>query len=297
MPQDGFPRLCGGTLYNLTLLAARPGVSEKSVYLDFMYLLPTGREAGWNERTGIGHDATLYKTCRKDAGAYIPICRKETRDILDAAWEARDPALPARARDITRRHLAADRLAWLARAVADTVGRDTTIGHGTLLLADWDTLLPASALPCGGHVEFLPFLLSVYHWTVMNRPGSTMGRATFDQWFRQTAPGRKWEYAGDAGRSTGKMTVGTALALPGEQAGTPIRTRAQENQGTDAPGGKDGDGVADAEADGVAGSGEAPGDAGRGNPGADWMRGATFNVSGDVKNTSINAGHIDTISI
>ena len=104
-----------------------------------------------------------------------------------------------------------DRCEWLTNALIDTMQQENI---DTEIAINYSETLKVSELHTAEKIIFLPFLLSVIHYVVMNCPDCESGRPTFEKWYSQSKPRAEWKFKSDIGRKLAPVNLSLDLSYP-----------------------------------------------------------------------------------
>ncbi len=71
-------------------------------------------------------------------------------------------------------------------------------------------------------IVFLPFLLSVLHYVVINCPDCESDRPTFESWHSQSNSRAEWKFNSDIGNEIKLMSVSIDLTIPQPELDIPV---------------------------------------------------------------------------
>lgn len=235
MPTEKVPHLCGGILFGLLLEARQTRrkarnkfdggtdhLSAVDVYAGLIKVV-TGDDITAAGRT-ISKACTLYKTCQKASGIYVPFTERATIIAFDAVVKTKKPDLPIRMAEFINSYLNVERCEWLVRALIETIQLDKDIQKNEKFLIDYDTGVCANDLPFVSNVVLEPFLISVLHYVLLNSPDAESGRSTFENWYSQSAKQGEWKFQSDIGINISPLRVYSRLPDADENNGTTENT-------------------------------------------------------------------------
>lgn len=222
MAPNKIPHLCGGILFGLLLEARKPrrkarnkldggtdGLSAPAVFNGLVKIV-TGENY---ESAGDTNSkcATCYKSCTSSSGVYVPFNEPATQAAFDTKYKRKDTELYQRTAEFIEQYLNNDRCEWLSNALIDTMQQENI---DTEIAINYSETLKVSELHTAEKIIFLPFLLSVIHYVVMNCPDCESGRPTFEKWYSQSKPRAEWKFKSDIGRKLAPVNISLDLSFP-----------------------------------------------------------------------------------
>ncbi len=218
MGQEKVPHLCGGIFFALVLQARKPrrkardkqkggsdNLSAKDVFEGLTKVL-TGEDVS-TKGSSLVKCASLYKTCQKCGGTYVPFTNPAIVSSFDSAVKRKDPDTYARMTEFINSYLNQNSCEWFVRALIDTIQQDSSIPETMPFAINYAQSITKTDLDKIEGVVLQAFLVSVLHFVVMNAPDSESGRPTFETWFRQDGRNAEWKYCGNVGDSIHPMQV------------------------------------------------------------------------------------------
>lgn len=222
MAPNNVPHLCGGILFDLLLEARKPrrkarkkfdggtdGLSDPDVYDGLVYLV-TGERCSSTGKSK-SKSVSNYKNCTSSKGIYVPFTESATQSAFNSKYILRNPELYQRTAEFIDSYLSKDKCEWLVRAIIDTLQHEKI---DVELSINYNDSLNVSELHTAECIVFLPFLLSVIHYVVMNHPDCESGRPTFEEWYSQSNSRSEWKFNSSIGQNLNPMNVSLDLEFP-----------------------------------------------------------------------------------
>lgn len=215
MTQTQIPHLCGGILFGLLLEARKPrrkarnklsggtdGLTAADVYSGLIEVV-TGEKMDYAGKA-FNKSVSSYKNCSSSKGVYVPFTDPTTQSAFDSQYKRKSPDLLKRMSGFIDTYLNESKCEWLVRAIIETMQQEQI----DIDIAVSDTcLLKVCDLQTAESIVFLPFLLSVLHYTIMNCPDCESGRPTFEEWYFQSSPKAEWKFKSDIGSGIKPMNI------------------------------------------------------------------------------------------
>lgn len=243
MAPKNVPHLCGGILFGLLLETRKPrrkarnklnggsdGLTAPNVYAGLIHLV-TGDDVSNYAGTTLEKCASNYKKCLSSTGIYVPFTDSATRSAFDAAYKRKDPDLLKRTSGFIDKFLNNSKCEWLTRALIETMQSESHL-QDVKIAVTYYTDLKVRDLHTAKEIIFLPFLLSVLHLVVVNRPDCESGRSTFEEWYSQSSPKSEWKFKSKIGEEIQPLNVSMDLTIP---IATLIQEASMEQEDLDAP--------------------------------------------------------------
>lgn len=241
MTPENIPYLCGGILFDLLLETRKPrckarnkldggsdGLTAPGVYAGLIHIV-TGEDISIYAGTTLEKCASDYKKCLFSKGTYVPFTAPATQSAFDAAYKRKDPDLLKRTSGFIDKYLNAEKCEWLTRALIETMQADSQL-QDIEIAVNYSTALKVHDLHTANEIIFLPFLLSVIHYIMANRPECESGRPTFETWYSQSSSKAEWKFNrnNNIGGSLQPLNVSTDLSIPAEPSSEIIEPESSE---------------------------------------------------------------------
>lgn len=223
MAPTKIPHLCGGILFGLLYEAKKPrrkakdklkggsdGLTIPGIYAGLIKVV-TGEDLSAYAGTTLKKCATNYRKCEDSTGGYVPFTEPATQSAFDSQYKRKDPDLLKRMSGFIDTYLNRTKCEWLVRALIETIQQEQLDIEIAINYAD---SLKSSDLHKADSILFLPFLLSVLHYVVMNCPDCESGRPTFETWYSQSSSRAEWKFKSTIGNNISPMNVSVDLTLP-----------------------------------------------------------------------------------
>lgn len=243
MTPENIPYLCGGILFDLLLESRKPrrkarnklnggsdGLTAPGVYAGLIHIV-TGEDVSTYAGTTLEKCASDYKKCLSSKGTYVPFTDPATQSAFDAAYKRKDPDLLERTSEFIDRYLNAGKCEWLTRALIETMQSDKDLQDIEIAIS-YDTTMKVCTLHTAQKIIFLPFLLSVINFVMVNRPECESGRPTFETWYSQSSAKAEWKFNkknNNVGESIQPLNVSTDLTIPEKPIAKIIEAEASED--------------------------------------------------------------------
>lgn len=225
MTPTKIPHLCGGTFFDLLLEARRPrrkardkysggtdGLTTVDVYNGLIFVV-TGEKldcAG----SALKKCVSGYKSCSSSKGIYVPFVEPSTQSAFDSQYKRKDPDLLERMSGFIDTYLNETKCEWLVRAIIDVMQQEQL---NVEIAVNYTDSLKVSDLHTAEKISFLPFLLSVLHYVIVNHPDCESGRPTFESWYLQPRPKAEWKFVSSIGSNINPLTVSIDLMIPNQR--------------------------------------------------------------------------------
>lgn len=220
------PHLCGGILFGLLCEAKKTrckardklkggsdGLTIPGIYAGLINVV-TGDDVSSHAGSTLKKCATNYRTCVNSTGEYVPFTNPANQSAFDAQYKKKDPDLLERMSRFIGTYLNEAKCEWLVRALIETMQAE----HLDIEIAiSYTENVKVSNLHTAKEILFLPFLLSVLHYIVMECPDCESGRLTFESWYSQSGPNTAWKFNSYIGSALKPMNVSVDLALPSSE--------------------------------------------------------------------------------
>ena len=223
MTPKKIPHLCGGILFGLLYEAKKPrrkardklkggsdGLTIPGMYAGFINIV-TGEDLTAYAGTSLKKCATNYRKCEDSTGEYVPFTKPATQSSFDSQYKRKDPDLFKRTSRFIETYLNKAKCEWLVRALIETMQAESI---DTEIAISYKDQKSVSDLDKTDHIQFLPFLLSVIHYVMMNCPDCESGRPTFESWYSQSSSRSEWKFHSNIGCSISPMNVDVDLSIP-----------------------------------------------------------------------------------
>lgn len=220
------PHLCGGILFDLLYEAKRTrrkakdklkggsdGLTIPGIYAELIKVV-TGDDVSSYAGTTLKKCATNYRTCVNSTGEYVPFTNPANQSAFDAQYKKKDPDLLKRMSEFIGTYLNEAKCEWLVRALIETMQAEQL---DTEIAISYTETLKVSELHTSKEISFLPFLLSVLHYVIMECPDCESGRPTFESWYSQSGPNTAWKFNSSIGGGLRPMNVSVDLVLPSSE--------------------------------------------------------------------------------
>lgn len=229
MVQDNIPYLTGGLLFGLLLEARKTrqqartnlqgktdGLSDPNVMESFIFVV-NGEKIDYKGDT-LAKSTTQYKTCQIDANTYLPFKDPAIISTFDSDIKKASPDLLERMTRLVKSYIHEQKYEWLAKALIETISNDTGIPSNTEFKVAAGSVETKENLDKVDFIEIEYFLLSVLHYILMNRPENTLGRKTFETWYKQSSPKAAWKFCNDdIGKTIDHVIAVISSALEDEE--------------------------------------------------------------------------------
>lgn len=223
MTPDKIPHLCGGILFGLLCEAKKTrrkakdklnggsdGLTIPGIYAGLIHIV-TGDDLSTYAGTTLKKCATNYRKCENSTGEYVPFTNPAVQSAFDAQYKKKDPDLLKRMSRFIDTYLNEAKCEWLVRALIETMQTEQL---DTDIAISYTKALRVSDLYTSKEISFLPFLLSVLHYVIMECPDCESGRPTFESWYSQRGSNTAWKFNSNIGNGLEPMDVSVDLTLP-----------------------------------------------------------------------------------
>lgn len=222
MTNNKTPHLCGGTFFDLLLETRKTrrkardkyeggtdGLSATNVF-DGLVEIVTGESI--SSRGGTSSKCVSnYKNCTSSKGIYIPFTDPVTQTAFDVKYSSKSTELYTRMSEFINKFLNRDKCEWLVRAIIETLQKESVDKEFSI---NYTESMKASELHTADRIVFLPFLLSVLHYVVVQCPDCESGRSTFEEWYTQSSKKGEWKFRSNIGNGLEPMNVIMDLSIP-----------------------------------------------------------------------------------
>ncbi|MBD5534860.1 MAG: hypothetical protein HDQ99_04250 [Lachnospiraceae bacterium] len=223
MAPTKIPHLCGGILFGLLYESKKPrrkakdklkggsdGLTIPGIYAGLINVV-TGEDLSAYAGTTLKKCATNYRKCEDSTGGYVPFTEPATQSAFDSQYKRKDPDLLKRMSGFIDTYLNKTKCEWLVRALIETIQQEQL---DIEIAINYTDSLKSGDLHKADSILFLPFLLSVLHYVVMNCPDCESGRPTFETWYSQSSSRAEWKFNSTIGDNISPMNVSVDLTLP-----------------------------------------------------------------------------------
>ncbi len=220
------PHLCRGILFGLLCEAKKTrckardklkggsdGLTIPGIYAGLINVV-TGDDVSPYAGSTLKKCATNYRTCVNSTGEYVPFTNPANQSAFDAQYKKKDPDLLKRMSRFIGTYLNEAKCEWLVRVLIETMQAEQL---DTEIAISYTETLQVSDLHTSKEISFLPFLLSVLHYVIMECPDCESGRPTFESWYSQSGSNTAWKFNSNIGRGLEPMDVSVDLALPSSE--------------------------------------------------------------------------------
>lgn len=225
MAPTKIPHLCGGILFCLLCEAKKPrrkakdklkggsdGLTIPGIYAGLINVV-TGEDLSAYAGTTLKKCATNYRKCEDSTGGYVPFTEPATQSAFDSQYKRKDPDLLKRTSRFIDTYLNAAKCEWLVRAIIETIQQEQL---DVDIAINYQETMKSGDLHTADNIIFLPFLLSVLHYVVLNCPDCESGRPTFENWYSQSSSRAEWKFKSNIGNGINPMNVSVDLPVPSE---------------------------------------------------------------------------------
>lgn len=233
MAPTKIPHLCGGILFGLLYEAKKPrrkakdklsggsdGLTIPGIYAGLINVV-TGEDLSAYAGTTLKKCATNYRKCEDSTGGYVPFTEPATQSAFDSLYKRKDPDLLKRMSGFIDTYLNKAKCEWLVRAIIETIQQEQLEIE---IAINYTDSMKSGDLHKADSVLFLPFLLSVLHYVVMNCADCESGRPTFESWYSQAGSRAEWKFKSNIGNGISPMNVSVDLTLPAMSSKTSVQT-------------------------------------------------------------------------
>lgn len=223
MTPTKIPHLCGGILFGLLYEAKKPrrktkdklkggsdGLTIPCIYAGLINVV-TGEDLSAYAGTTLKKCATNYRKCEDSTGGYVPFTESATQSAFDSQYKRKGPDLLKRMSRFIETYLNKAKCEWLVRAIIETLQKEQL---DIDVAINYENSMKSGELHKADNIVFLPFLLSVLHYVVINCPDCESGRPTFESWYSQSGSRAEWKFKGDIGNGINPMNVSVDLSTP-----------------------------------------------------------------------------------
>lgn len=230
MTPTKIPHLCGGILFGLLYKAKKTrrkakdklkggsdGLTIPGIYAGLINVV-TGDDVSAYAGTSLKKCATNYRKCEDSTGDYVPFTKSTTQSAFDSQYKRKDPDLLKRTSRFIDTYLNKAKCEWFVRAIIETMQKEQL---DIEIAINYEDSMKSGDLHKADEIVFLPFLLSVIHYVVLNCPDCESGRPTFESWYSQSGSRSEWKFNSDIGNGIDPMNVSTDLSFPCSEIETP----------------------------------------------------------------------------
>lgn len=216
MPNVDVPRLCGGTFLTQLLRMKKPPTRANE------YCLRGVRDEVNNQRMlealirffdpdfmttcddTFKTDVSAYLSCSKDKGANLPFTKKYYGDKMDAfnmAVMGKYSSVQKLMEDFVDRFIDLKKVTPPVCALLQTIQDDVTIKNDTIFYMGEMGNLTKAQLKNQKSIILENLLLGIWHFILLNRQDTTIGKKTYVEWNKYQGEGKRWEYGSDIGEN------------------------------------------------------------------------------------------------
>lgn len=226
MTSNTVPHLCGGILFDLLLEARKTrsksrnklnggsdGLTIPNIYAGLIKII-TGDDLSKCAGSTFKKCATQYRKCKDSTGEYVPFTNAATQSSFDSLYKTNKLCLLERTAEFIEKYLNKDKCAWLVSALIETMQQDVAVSDDIAIAINYNAEVSVSQLHTEKTIIFLPFMLSVLYYVLLNCSDCESGEATFNAWYSQTSTHSEWKFSSDIGSKTSPIDVITDLTIP-----------------------------------------------------------------------------------
>lgn len=211
-------RLCGGTLFALITQCKRPtrflsSKEEPEVINDDLLLKEFIKiyNPDFSEPIGTSFKTITnkFKTCQNCTSAYLPFNDSNLIKIFNSEYDNNYVYIINRVADFLTKYVQVRLLSWLASALIELIESDSSISQETVIYKSIDNLeFKKIDLSTAEEITLQEFLAGILHFVVNFCPDNTIGRKTFDSWYKKPeTKGGRYEFVSNIGHNTNR-TIG-----------------------------------------------------------------------------------------
>ena len=222
MTNTGIPRLCGGTVFTLILVARQQryggrehfagdsdGLSEMDTLIGLaQVMVPDLKRPAKTREDTVQGNTTEFKICKTAGGkGYYPFSNRQSKKAFDDRVKGYYAEALKAMCDFVKNFI------WvkgsdkqdvnLVKALLDLIERDDSINNSQVfyIMPDGKPVTKQRIDQIDGEDVCLEsFLLGVWHYAIMRREGNTIGKATMNEWCPSKG-GAPREYEGHMGEN------------------------------------------------------------------------------------------------
>ena len=225
MTPTKIPHLCGGILFGLLYEAKKTrrktkdklnggsdGLTIPGIYAGLINVV-TGDDVSSYAGSTLKKCATNYRKCENSTGEYVPFTQLANQSAFDAQYKKKSPDLLERMSRFIDTYLNEAKCEWLVRVLIDTMQAEQL---DIEIAINYAENVRASDLHTAKEILFLPFILSVLHYVVMECPDCESGKPTFESWYTQSGSHAMWKLNSNIGNHLEPLNVSVDLAFPAD---------------------------------------------------------------------------------
>ncbi|WP_288863357.1 hypothetical protein [uncultured Megasphaera sp.] len=205
MASEKTPYLSGGIFFNLLIestkhkLCARAKRNgDKDLYSDInlmasLITVTTGDAFIPNGDT-FKKNTSDYKRCLINKSTYLDFDNVAKLTALHDKVTSKNPALYEEMKNLVSKFLSESRYIWLVKALMETIMQDHTISFDTEFDISTKKAIKKEQLNKVTQINIDCFLISVWDYILQKKKDNTLGRSTFENWYKQSATNSKWKF-------------------------------------------------------------------------------------------------------
>lgn len=212
MSNEHYPYLCGGILLNLLIEAKKTAISsreklngKKSSISDADILkglikLVTGEEVIGSEST-LKKDTSRYKRCEINGSSIITFTKPGTIDIFKNRYTHDWKILLDDCIEFINNYLSERKLEWLTKALFELILNDSFITEDMIFKITQTQKVSKKDLKNISSIDIEIFLVNVLMHIISTKRVNTLGKTTFEKYFKQNNYRAVWKLSHPIGTS------------------------------------------------------------------------------------------------
>lgn len=192
------PYLSGGILFNLLTESTKQKITARAKYNGYKDLysdtnlmislitltigesfIPTGDTFKKN--------TSDYKRCLISKSTYLDF------DNV-AKVTSKDPNVYESMKDLVNNFLSESRHIWLVKALMEIIMQDSTIASDAEFGISVEKAIKKEQLNKVSQINIDCFLVSIWDYILQKKKDNTLGRSTFEAWYKQSSTNGKWKF-------------------------------------------------------------------------------------------------------
>lgn len=135
-----------------------------------------------------------YKRCLISKSTYLDFDNVAKVTSLHAKVTSKDPNVYESMKDLVNNFLSESRHIWLVKALMEIIMQDSTIASDAEFGISVEKAIKKEQLNKVSQINIDCFLVSIWDYILQKRKDNTLGRSTFEAWYKQSSTNGKWKF-------------------------------------------------------------------------------------------------------
>lgn len=213
MTSEKIPYLSGGIFFNLLIESTKQKINartklngDKDLYSDtnLMGALVTLTIGDIYTPSGdtFKKNTSDYKRCKISKSTFLDFDNTVKLSLFHDSVISKDPAVHQHMKNLVDNFLSEARHQWLVRALIETIVEDSTIPIDTGFDVGGEKVIKKEQLNEVAQINIDYFLANVWDYILQNKKDNTLGRSTFEIWYKQYSKNGVWSFCNESLGST-----------------------------------------------------------------------------------------------